>query len=193
MHFFLHGGMARIDSEKNKKFFQSICKDGDKILICVFATTDKSTWEERFGNYQKQFAKYNPEKKLSFELASEDIPTFIQQIDRCTMVYFGWWYEDNIFPIVNKIPDLRKLLSNKVVVGSSAGANIWAKSFYTQDFETVEQWLGRLPIKTICHRWPGMYAADEATNDQRMKELDECGEKLPIYKIPEQEYIEFTL
>jgi hypothetical protein len=81
--------MAKIDSEKNKKFFQNICKDGDKILICVFATTDKSAWEERFINYQKQFAKYNPGKQLSFELASEDIPTFVQQLERCTVVYFG--------------------------------------------------------------------------------------------------------
>jgi len=38
-----------------------------------------------------------------------------------------------------------------------------------------------------------MYAADEATNRQRMKALDEYGEKLPIHTIAEEEYIEFTL
>ena len=81
--------MARIDSEKNKKFFQNICKDGDKILICLFAAEDRSSWEERFGNYQKQFAKYNPDKQLRFELASEDIPTLIEQIKNNNVIYFG--------------------------------------------------------------------------------------------------------
>jgi hypothetical protein len=89
MHFFLHGGMARIDSDKNKRFFQNICKDGDEILICVFASEDKSSWEERFINYQKQFAQYNPDKQLSFELASEDTPTFVQQIKNNSVIYFG--------------------------------------------------------------------------------------------------------
>jgi hypothetical protein len=89
MHFFLHGGMTKVDSDKNKRFFQNICRDWDKILICTFATEDRATWEERFLNYQKQFAQYNPEKQLSFELASENIDTFKQQIDRCSVIYFG--------------------------------------------------------------------------------------------------------
>lgn len=192
MHFFLHGGMAKVDSDKNKRFFQNICRDGDKILICTFATEDRATWEERFLNYQKQFAQYNPEKQLSFELASENIDTFEQQIDRCSVIYFGWGYEDKIFAIIKNIPNLRALLQNKVIVWSSAGTNIWTKYFFTQDFEEVREWLWWLPIKTICHRW-WVYSSDPTIDEKRLAILDAYGEKLPIYKIAEQEYIEMKI
>jgi hypothetical protein len=108
-------------------------------------------------------------------------------------VYFGGWYEDNLFAILNNIPHLRALLQNKVIVWSSAGTNIFVNSFYTQDLEKVKEWWWWLPIKTICHRGPWAYDNDVKSHEARSAELDAYGEKLPIYKIPEQEYIEFTL
>jgi len=93
--------------------------------------------------------------------------------------------------IINAIPDCNTLFQNKIIAGDSAGAIMWSAAYYHPKTETVRRGNGWLPVKMIAHRRssrdPGL------PDEERVKILDNYGEKLPIYKIHEQEYIEFTL
>jgi hypothetical protein len=63
-------------------------------------------------------------------------------------------------------------------------------AYYSSSAESLRAGNGFLPIKIIAHRW-----ADKpwVSWEEREKILDANGEKLPIYKIPEQEYIEMEV
>ncbi|MCX6825114.1 MAG: Type 1 glutamine amidotransferase-like domain-containing protein [candidate division SR1 bacterium] len=188
-HFFLHGGIASADSETNEIFFQNICNDGDKILICLFGKErDK---EQKFIATKDRFLYYNSKKKLSFESASEDIHSLLKQIKSSSLIYLVSGDNQKYLNIFSKIPDIKNILTDKTIVGVSAGSLIWSKIFYSQNEERVKTGLGLLPIKCIVH-WGSKYSS-LSTDEERLKLLEEYGEKLPIIKIPEQEYKEFTI
>jgi len=190
LHFFLHGWKTSIDSEKNRIFFQNICKEGDRILVLPFAF-DKAAWQESFEAIKTRCIKYNPDKHIMFTCANDESNALIQQIIDHDVLYFSWWLEDGHLRVMQQISELEKIFQNKRIVWISAGANMLATSYYTQDFEKVEPGLKILPIKIICHRWSDYSLA--RTDAERLADLEAYGEPLPVYKIPEQEYIEMEI
>jgi hypothetical protein len=82
-------------------------------------------------------------------------------------------------------------LSNKVISWNSAGSLMWAKYYYTQDFDEVRKGLGVLNIKMITHLWTDRYP--NINEDMWLKKLENYKEDLPIYKIKEQEYELFEI
>jgi len=192
MHFFLHGGRSDVDSENNKKFFQNTCHDGNKILIFPFAL-DKSEWDELCIKYEKRWMMYNPDKRLSFACAKPESLNLIKQIQESNVLFFcGGPFPKWHLEVLDKIENLRALLQDKIIVGVSAGALIRSKVYYSPRYEKIRTtWNGRLNIKMMVHRWANRHPW--LSKEERLKLLEDYWEKLPIYKIPEQEYIEFNI
>lgn len=191
MHFFLHGGRTDIESENNVLFFQKTCHDGDKILLFPFAMKENER-DETCIKYEERRKMHNPDKQLYFSRAETDIPKLIQQIQESDVLFFCGgpfprWHRD----ILDVIPDSRKLLQNKIIVGASAWSLIWSTMYYSPRYERISMGNGRLPIKMMVHRWADRHPW--LSKEERLKILEECGEKLPIYKIPEQEFIEMEI
>lgn len=187
IHFFLHWGRTWIDSEKNKKFFQTLCSYGNKILIFPFGWTIEN---HDFDKYKEWFLRYNPDKTLTIICADYDIPILIQQVSDSDIIFLGWWSVRKHLEILDKIPNLKNLLDNKIVAWVSAWSIVRGKAYYSSIKDSLGDWIGLLPIKTLAHYWdnnPGL------PNEERIKILNEYWEKLPIYKIPEQEFIEFDI
>jgi hypothetical protein len=188
MKFFLHGWCASIDSPKNKEFFQSFCGHGSKILILPFGWEPE---EQIFNDYKQNFIKHNPDNNLLFMCASRDISTLIDQIKNNDILFFPWWKPYKYFELINRIPNFKELCKNKTIAGASWWAIMWAKVYYSSNAENLREWNGFLPIKIIVHRWSDKHPW--LSREEREILLDQYGEKLPIYKIPEQEYVEFTI
>ncbi|MEO6508631.1 MAG: hypothetical protein ABIO02_01640, partial [Patescibacteria group bacterium] len=86
----------------------------------------------------------------------------------------------NLYNTLSKIPDFKELIENKVVVGSSAGAYVLSKYFYSNGLKQIYNGMGILPIKVIAHysrELEGVY-----------NEIEEYKEELPVYTLPETEY-----
>lgn len=137
MHFFLHGGVTSTLTENNKKFFQDSCHDGDSILIIPFAA-EEHQWQDRFNEFSQRYAYYNPEKKLTFVMASTDIPTLTQQLKDCNVLYVpGSPGTLNLIDLMNNINGLKDILEDKTIVGSSAGVNMRSTYYYSQRHEKL--------------------------------------------------------
>jgi hypothetical protein len=197
-HFFLHGWWASPETEKNKIFFQAITETGNKILIVPFSqgtekdiVFDRYVEKEFFEKWKHIIIRYNLDKNLEIECASTDIPKLIQQIHHNDILFFCWWKTYKHLEIMNKVPNLKELIQDKIVAWVSAWAIMRSKSYYSSRKDTIGEGNGFLPIKTMVHRWSSRYPW--LPDKEREKRLVEYGEKLPIYKIPEQEYIEFTM
>jgi hypothetical protein len=93
--------------------------------------------------------------------------------------------------VIDKIEGLKELLQDKVIVWNSAWSVMWTKAYYDTGTEKIKQWNWFLPIKMMIHYWSSRHPW--LSNEEREKILDANGEKLPIYKIPEQEYIEMEI
>jgi hypothetical protein len=68
---------------------------------------------------------------------------------------------------------------------------MWSNFYYEPEAKEIRKGNAFLPIKTIVHRWSNRYPWLYWKDGEKL--LDAYWKKLPIYKIPEQEYIEFTI
>lgn len=188
MHFFLHGGMSSRDTAWNKKFYQSICQLGSKVLIFPFGGEDEEVLYEK---YKHNFIKNVSDKELSFLMASRDIPTLINQIKDADILFFGWWVAARHLDVIHQIANFRQLIQDKIITWVSAGSVMWSTHYYRSKNESIQQGNWFLKVKMMVHRWVNRHSW--LSDEERVKLLEEYGEKLPVYKIPEWEYIEFTI
>ncbi|MFA6296775.1 MAG: Type 1 glutamine amidotransferase-like domain-containing protein [Patescibacteria group bacterium] len=180
--YILHGGATKIDNKSNQDFNQEIVKDLQepiKILLVCFAK-DKEQWKDAFERHKSYLIKYNLGKNFEFALADENSVRFIDQIKNNHVLYFVGGSDELLQKYLKKINDLGTLFNDKVVVGSSAGANMLAKYYYSTDDNCIKNGLGILPIKVFCHY---------KNNLKELEELKKYKENLKIYTIYETEYL----
>lgn len=182
--YILHGGAAGRDSEQNRKFFATakeyIPKDGTMLVICH--AREKELWNEKFELVQKTFLEDTiPKKKISLVLASEDTIIFEAQVKNADVLYILGGDTCKLRDFLRGIQNFEKLLENKVVVGSSAGALVFAKYFYSNDYRECFDGLGFLPLKMFCHYSEG--------NEDALTKLQLFKEEVKVIALQEEEYL----
>jgi peptidase E len=176
--FILHGGETKVDSSDNAAFFREMGKGGLRVL-CVYFAREKEGWAERFEEDKKNFSLAWPEKKFEFSLAEEK--SFIEQAKNADVVYMRGGRTRRIFEFFKPIKNLKELFKGKTVGGSSAGACVLSRYYYSTSQDRIYEGTGVLPIKVFCHY-------NEGKKD-KLEELKKHGEDLPVYAIEEQKMI----
>jgi len=151
-----------------------------KILNVYFAAL-KGKWEELFEDDKKKFSSSNPNIEMEFTLASDDIDTLISQIKSADIIYIRGGEELLVYEIFKKIENLKELFDSKVVSGSSAGAYVLSKYFYSNSRDSIQEGTGILSIKCFAH-----YSDEKA---DKLKMLKEHGEDLKVYIILDTEFV----
>jgi len=181
--FILHGGRTSRPSVHNTNFFKEMVKSSPepvKILTVYFAVI-KEKWKESFEDDKKKFFLFNPDTEMEFVLASDDIDILIGQIKSANIIYIRGGTELLIYEIFRKINNLAELFDSKVIGGSSAGAYVLSKYFYSNYRDSIHEGTGILPIKCFAHY------SDEMSDKLQM--LKEYNEDLDVYAIPETEFV----
>jgi len=181
--YILHGGETSRPAEDNKKFFFEMTKDlSDPVtILCVYFARPKVTWDKLLEQDKERFSSASPTKILNFIRAENDAKIFKEQIQKADVVYMRGGETEMLFKALKLIENFDPLIKGKVVSGSSAGACALSAYFHTgTDGSKVREGLGILQIKTFVHY------AEEKLSD--LKELENRGEKLPVYKIPEEKF-----
>lgn len=186
--YLLHGG---VDKNKREKYFelnQDYFIEGVrgfenvKILAVYFARTESDTETDlMFENDEHCFEDHSPQIKMEFAKASKDLNEFRKQVQWADLIYVIGGDSKLLLNQLKQVPDFATLIKGKVYMGSSAGANVVAKYFFSNTDQTVIEGLGLRPIKVLSH-WDG-------SGDAGAEKLQSTGGDLPLYKIPEYEFI----
>ena len=180
--FILSGGPSKEKSANQQAFFYEVVKglpEPIKILGVYFARK-KEQWPGLFEQEKRKLSSLSPKKNLEFVLADEDKNVFIQQLQSTTVVFIRGGNELLLKKHLGGIENLNELFQDKVIAGSSAGANILAQYYYANDRDRIEEGLGILPIKAFCH-----YTDQKR---EKLEKLKQYGQELKIYAIPEGKY-----
>lgn len=189
--FFLHWWVTSPRTEKNKKFFQEVVRAGwNRVLIFPFAQKDRN-YDLQFEVDSQKFIDHNPDIDIECAMASDDIDILIWQIKEYKLLYFCGGMTKYHLEILKQIDNLKELLKDKVVSGNSAWSMVWTRYTYDQDIEWIVDALWILNVKMIVHWWTNRYYG--RSDEDRLKELKQYWEDLPIYKIREQEYEVFEI
>jgi len=181
--FLLHGGATNKPIQTNKNFFHEAVaglKGKIKVLIVYFARK-KEDYPWMFEQDKNNFLLNSPGKDIEFEIADFNPKTFKKQIKNSEVIYVRGGNTLPLIKQITRLPDFADLLKDKVYAGSSAGMYLIAKYYWSTDREKVESGLGILQIKAFAH-W------DESKQEDLLK-LKNFNGDLPIYKVPEGEYI----
>lgn len=155
-------------------------------MLLVFFAKSKDRWEELLHE-TKSFRFILARWDIDYVLASADTVEFVEQLRKCDVVYFRGGNTPMLQKKLAKVLELRKLLENKIVIGSSAGSLVFAKYYYDQDYDQIFEGLNFLPVKMITHyKSTGEYAA--LSGDDKLKVLKDFSEELPVYAIREDEF-----
>lgn len=148
--FILQGGFPKDGKQENDAFFSEILNTAPetvKILLVLFGK-EEDRIEKNTKEDIEQFTKNGGDRKLSFEVATED--QFIEQIQRSDIIYFHGGHTGKLLETLKKLPDFKETIQGKIVGADSAGVNVLCVVFYSLRMG-VGEGLGIVPIKVICH------------------------------------------
>lgn len=176
--FILCGGVTSSFNAKNDAFFREVLKDAPnnpRVLLVFFAKEENMIPVSKEGDIA-QFERSKGDKKLSFEVADKE--HFERQVKKNDIIYFHGGTTSKLLKTLKKIPNLKKLLKGKTVVGESAGASVLSSCFYNKSEGGVFDGLDLVPVKTMCH-YAGM-------NENKL--IDECPADLELLLLPNYKY-----
>lgn len=155
-----------------------------KILECTFAEPPEK-WKEKFIRDQAFFEKNLLDIKLDIQLA--DPASFIQQVEWAHVIYLRGGENARLIDSLKQSKEWATHLSGKTVVGTSAGASVLAKYYYSVDHLTLGEGLGLVPIKVLVH-YQSSYNAPRIHWEQARAELQAYKENIPILTLREGEF-----
>ena len=156
--------------------FRSIKKA--KLLFVLFGK-DEIDWEKTVIKYRDSiFLKLFREEKISVSIANRNRETLKKQLTNSDIIFFCGGSE---LLLKEHLKEEIIPLHNKIIIGVSAGTNILSKYYFSNDRQSIENGLGILPIKMICHFTPEKIS--------KVIALSSVGGSYPTFPIKENEYI----
>jgi len=182
--YILHGGRSVEDNPKNIKFFSEILSEvsSPATILMIYFAREQDKRQDLFNAHKELFKKSNPNHKISFLYASDDLDEFREQVKQSQIMFVEGGSSLRLLEHLKQLPDIKELIqSMDVYVGSSAGASILSKYAFPSTADEVQERLGILPIKIINHY-------DESKKD-RLEELKNIHPEFETYALSECEYI----
>lgn len=143
-----------------------------KILSCFFSQP-KNDWEEKFEGFKPFFARAFG-ADVECELANPD--KFIEQIKRSDVIYLHGGSSHRLKAVLKRYDGLQSYFSNKIVIGSSAGANYLSKVGWSPNLREVIRGSGMVPISVLVH-YGSTFADDEVLGpiswEEALRQLEE--------------------
>lgn len=148
--FILHGGYTRERNELNEGFFRELAASipNKGVVLLVYFASDDGV-DKKFEEDRIRIFKFVENKEVSFVRATEN--DFIDQVKNADVIYLRGGDTQKLKNQLSIHPELRESISGKTIVGSSAGAYVLAKYYYTNSGNEVLEGFGFLPIRIICH------------------------------------------
>jgi peptidase E len=149
--YVLHGGFTRENNEWNRTFYEEMARDvpdGGTVLLVYFASPE----DDNSGRAKEDSAAFEAQshgKKFNFLVATEK--DFLVQIKRANAVYFRGGSTEKLIKTLQAYPNLKSLLKDKTVAGSSAGAYMLSTYYASHSGTESREGLHILPLRLICH------------------------------------------
>ncbi len=188
--YILHGGQTKIKNKFNNLFFKEIVssKKGSLRVLLVFFAREEKDWKEHEERAKDQFTQADPQKHIEFEVAVKNPEKFTQQVKKADVIYLLGGTTPLIIDALSKVKNLEELFNGKIVVGSSAGAYVLSRYYYSNEADDLSgsdtagigKGLGILPIKVMAHYSPSL--AEEKDR------LERLGEQLRLITLEETKH-----
>lgn len=180
--YILHGGETKKESINNDKFFKRMTisvRDQANILLVYFARKE-SLSKEKFKIDKENFNKASKNNKFNFILASSDLDVFSKQVKSADVIYMHGNKTNLLLQSLSKVRNLDDLWKNKIIGGSSAGANVLSRFYYNFSEDKIEEGLGILSYKVFVH--------SDTVSQEMINKLRQHQNEIETIILPETEF-----
>lgn len=187
--FILHGGFTREDNELNRSFLREITKDlpeSSKILLVMFAVDDDKV-NDKFKFFSELLDKNANGKHFEYVLATKQ--DFSKQVSQANAVYLQGGDTAKFRDTLDEYPGFEKDIQGKVVAGSSAGAYVLSKVYFSVTQGGIMEGIGILPVKTVCH----YQSKIQENRDKGPEELEALDDGLELVVLKDFEWKTFEV
>lgn len=188
--FILAGGNDRKSIDYGHSLSEEIAKhvSNPRILSCFFSWPEE-TWEQKAKDWNGWFLNHFTQP-FTYDYARID--TFLDQIDSADVIYFHGGDTTLLLETLPGTEELKKHLDSKVVIGSSAGANMLSTYFWSSKRAIFGEGLDILDINVMVHYGTLDHEGFKRTPEDWQREEAEFQERIGDQKIthlPEGEFV----
>jgi len=185
----LHGGRLRLVDKRNDSYFQRLTRDlndGDIVLQVGFACRDAVKRQIVFDR-EREFILNQTNKKLN--VVEADYDNFESQLELAKSIHITGGESPYLIEDIKKYPNFIKIIQDKVVGGSSAGACIFSALYWYGEEDRMCNGLGTLPIALFVHKGSEEFNATE----EKMINFKKHIGNFELVALEECEWIEKTI
>lgn len=196
--YILAGGADR----SNQGYWQNLAKvmpnkKSLRVLSCMFARVspegEREDWQALFDSFAPYFKTAFGDDGV-FELA--DAENLAAQIEQADVIYLHGGQTETLMEVFGQYEDLGQRFAGKIIVGSSAGAQLISKKFWKIDTQKIGTGLGLVDCSIVVH-YDSDFGSDDLGQridwDKAVSELqDVIGDNI-VTKIREGEFAVFEV
>jgi hypothetical protein len=191
--YILAGGNDRSTPGYGERLAAEITKlkPNPHILSCFYAWPE-AVWEDKAKTWHEWFEQ-NFGPRIGYDYASKD--RFLSQIDTADVVYL---HGGNTAMMLDALPDASQLKAHfegKIVVGSSAGANVLSTNFWSSTKARPLRGLGLVKLNIMVHYGKLTHEKLARTSEDWRREEAEFAKfinGLNIVRLPEGQFIKLA-
>lgn len=139
-------GIDGYGSDLAREIYETVERPAN-ILSCFFATPSE-LWDVKEKVWREWFERYFGTDMLWSYAVPE---TFIQQMNNADIVYLHGGDNGLMFEMLDRYPKLSTYFSDKVIVGSSAGANYLSRHYWARRKQQILRGRDIVPYSVIVH------------------------------------------
>lgn len=181
INFFLHGGDLVSDAESMRHFVEAAGVQDGVVLIVPFAL-EVGRWEGLVAAFRQLLVTCGACERVKCELPQHS--DIYRSLREAQLIVFSGGDERLLRPRLAPA-DLVEAVTGKTVIAASAGVNVLAIEYFSNDRGGIEKGMGILPIKTICH-----YSEDKRDRLESLRLSPSPGELVPL---PERSFVSFAI
>ncbi len=147
--YILCGGNDRAYPDFGARLLKEInqYKSHPIVLSCMFAVSD-SYIDEKFASWKEWWSRQDAGFS-EYICASREM--FREQVGRADVIILHGGNNDLLIEALDDYPELAESFSNKLVIGSSAGAYWLSKAFFSRSFGGWRKGTGIVPYSVMAH------------------------------------------
>lgn len=185
--FILHGGYTSERNNLNQSYFTEMVNDisdEGNILLVYFALKDEDV-EEKYQDDSERLHTVAPGKRVKTVKASRK--GFVDEVRDADVIYIRGGDTRKLRTALDAYPDFREAIRGKTVSGSSAGAYVLAKYYFSNSLNKIMEGYGCVPVRLVCHYESGIHPIPE--NVDPVSVMDEYDNDAELIALKDHEWV----
>jgi hypothetical protein len=188
--FILAGGNDQKSEDYGRHLSEEVAKHADnpKVLSCFFSAPP-GTWEQKAQDWKGWFSDHFTQP-FTYDYAQ--YATLLEQIDAADVIYFHGGDTRLLFEHLPETHKLKKHFTGKVIIGSSAGANVLSTHYWSSTRGGFCEGRAVLGVNVMVHYHAADASGHKRTPEDWKREEAEFQERLgdrAVTPLPEGQFV----